>query len=240
MVRRRLSDGADKEIAKTMCGRFTLFDSSDSLAERFGLGEVTSLSPRYNIAPSQAVAVVRIPAEGADRELALLRWGLVPSWAKDPSVGSRMINARAETAPEKPAFRAAIRRRRCLVPADGFYEWKHAGGRKQPYYVRMRDGGTFAFAGIWEIWKGEGGDPIESCALLTTGPNELLEPIHDRMPVIIPPGGYDLWLSPMVHDPSALTPFFAPYPAGGMTAYPVRTLVNNPKMDEPVLIEPLH
>jgi putative SOS response-associated peptidase YedK len=126
------------------------------------------------------------------------------------------------------------------VPADGFYEWKHAGGRKQPYYVRMRDGGMFAFAGIWEIWKGEGGDPIESCALLTTGPNELLEPIHDRMPVIIPPGGYDLWLSPMVHDPSALIPFFAPYPAGEMTAYPVRTLVNNPKMDEPALIEPLH
>ena len=223
-----------------MCGRFTLFDSSDSLAERFGLGEVTPFSPRYNIAPAQAVAVVRIPAEGAARELALMRWGLVPSWAKDPSVGYRMINARAETAPEKPAFRAAIRRRRCLVPADGFYEWKHTGGRKQPFYVRMRDGGIFAFAGIWEIWKGEGGDPIESCALLTTGPNELLEPIHDRMPVIIPPGGYDLWLSPTVHDPSALTPFFAPYPAGGMTAYPVRTLVNNPKMDEPALIEPLH
>jgi len=223
-----------------MCGRFTLFDSSDSLAEWFGLGEGTSLSPRYNITPAQAVAVVRIPAEGADRELALLRWGLVPSWAKDPSVGYRMINARAETAAEKPAFRSAIRRRRCLVPADGFYEWKRTGGSKQPYYVRMRDGATFAFAGIWEFWKGEGGDTIESCALLTTGPNELLEPIHDRMPVIIPSRGYDIWLSPMVQDPSALTSFFAPYPAGEMTAYPVRTLVNNPKMDEPALIEPLH
>ena len=223
-----------------MCGRFTLFDSSDSLAERFGLGEGTSLSPRYNIAPAQAVTVVRIPAERAVRELVLLRWGLVPSWAKDPSVGYRMINARAETAAEKPAFRAAVRRRRCLVPADGFYEWKHAGGRKQPYYVRMRDGGTFAFAGIYEFWKGEGGDMIESCALLTTGPNELLEPIHDRMPVIIPPRDYDLWLSPKVQDPSALAPLFAPYPAGEMTAYPVRTLVNNPKMNEPALIEPLH
>ncbi len=149
-----------------------------------------------------------------------------------------MINARAETVSEKPAFRAAIRRRRCLIPADGFYEWKRAGGRKQPYYVRMRDAWTFAFAGIWESWKGGEGEAIESCALLTTGPNELLEPIHDRMPVIIPPGGYDLWLSPEVGDPSALSSFFSPYPSEEMVAYPVRTLVNNPKTDEPRLIDP--
>jgi putative SOS response-associated peptidase YedK len=222
-----------------MCGRFTLFDSPASLTERFALGEVPSLSPRYNIAPSQAVAVVRIPAGGTDRELALLRWGLLPSWAKDPSLGDKMINARAETAAEKPAFRAAVRRRRCLVPADGFYEWKRTGGRKQPYYVRMRDGRTFAFAGIWESWEGGGGAAVESCALLTTGPNELLQPIHDRMPVIIPPRDYDLWLSPKVQDPSALAPLFAPHPPDEMTAYPVRTLVNNPKTDDPGLIEPL-
>jgi putative SOS response-associated peptidase YedK len=222
-----------------MCGRFTLFDSSASLAEGFGLGEAPSFSPRYNIAPSQEVAAVRIPPEGSVRELALLRWGLIPSWAKDPTIGNRMINARSETAAEKPSFRAAIRRRRCLVPANGFYEWKRTNGRKQPYFIGMRDRKIFGFGGIWESWEGGGGKAVLSCALLTTGPNDLLRPIHDRMPVIIAPRDFDLWLSPEGLDPKAIAPLFRPYPPEEMTAYPVRTAVNNPKTDTPDLIEPL-
>ncbi|HSL98701.1 MAG TPA: SOS response-associated peptidase [Candidatus Limnocylindria bacterium] len=222
-----------------MCGRFTLFDSADSVGERFGLPETPSLSPRYNIAPSQTVAAVRIPPGGGARELVFLRWGLVPSWAKDPAIGNRMINARAETAADKPAFRVAIRRRRCLVPADGFYEWKRVNGRKQPYYIRLRDVAVFAFAGLWESWEGPGGASVESCALLTTGPNDLLLPIHDRMPVILSPRDYELWLSPKEQDPKALAPLLRPYPPEEMTVFPVGIAVNNPKTDTPDLIEPL-
>ncbi|MGB3097155.1 MAG: SOS response-associated peptidase [Candidatus Deferrimicrobiaceae bacterium] len=222
-----------------MCGRFTLFDSAASVAEGFGLAEVPSLSPRYNVAPSQEVAAVRIPAEGRAREFALLRWGLVPSWAKDPSLGDRMINARSETAAEKPAFRSAIRRRRCLVPASGFYEWKRMNGRKQPYFIGMRDRKIFGFGGIWESWEVAGGEVVLSCALLTTGPNDLLRPIHDRMPVIIAPRDFELWLSPEVKDSQALVPLFRPYPHAEMTAFPVGMAVNNPKTDAPGLIEPL-
>jgi len=222
-----------------MCGRFTLFDSADSVAERFGLPDPPSLSPRYNIAPSQTVAAVRIPPGGGARELVFLRWGLVPSWAKDPAIGNRMINARAETVAVKPAFRSAIRRRRCLVPADGFYEWKRVNGRKQPFYVRLGAGAIFAFAGLWESWEGPEHASVESCTILTTGPNDLLRPIHDRMPVILSPRDYDLWLSPGVQDPEALAPLFHPYPPEEMTVFPVRTTVNNPKTDTPDLIEPL-
>lgn len=222
-----------------MCGRFTLFDSAALLAETFGVAEVPSLSPRYNIAPSQPVAAVRVPPSGGAREVVLLRWGLIPSWAKDSSLGDRMINARAETAAGKPAFRSAIRRRRCLVPASGFYEWKRTDGRKQPYYIRRRDGKLFAFAGLWESWEEPGGAAVESCAILTTSANELLVPIHDRMPVIVPPTEYDLWLSPEVRDPDALAHLYNPCPSGEMTAFPVGTTVNNPKMESPDLIEPL-
>jgi putative SOS response-associated peptidase YedK len=222
-----------------MCGRFTLFDSADSVAERFGLPDTPSLSPRYNIAPSQTVAAVRIPPGGGARELVWLRWGLVPSWAKDPAIGNRMINARAETVADKPSFRSAIRRRRCLVPADGFYEWKRVNGRKQPYYIRLGDGGIFAFAGLWESWERPEHASVESCTILTTGPNDLLRPIHDRMPVILSPRDYDLWLSPAVQDPETLAPLLHPYPPEEMTAFPVRTTVNNPKTDTPDLIEPL-
>jgi len=150
-----------------------------------------------------------------------------------------MINARSETAAEKPAFRSAIRRRRCLVPANGFYEWKRTNGRKQPYFIGMRDRKIFAFGGIWEAWEGPGGEAVMSCSLLTTGPNDLLRPIHDRMPVIVSPRDYDLWLSPEVRDPEVIVPLFRPYPPEEMTAYPVRTDVNNPKTDAPGLIEPL-
>jgi putative SOS response-associated peptidase YedK len=222
-----------------LCGRFTLFDTAASLAEAFEVVEVPSLSPRYNIAPSQAVAAVRIPPSGGAREVVLLRWGLIPSWAKDPSLGDRMINARAETAAGKPAFRSAIRRRRCLVPASGFYEWKRTNGRKQPYYIRRPDGKPFAFAGLWESWEGPGQAAVESCTILTTSANELLLPIHDRMPVIVSPADYDLWLSSEVRDPAELARLFRPCPPEEMTAFPVGTAVNNPKTDSPQLIEPL-
>jgi len=222
-----------------LCGRFTLFDTAASLAEAFEVAEVPSLSPRYNIAPSQAVAAVRIPPSGGAREVVLLRWGLIPSWAKDPSLGDRMINARAETAAGKPAFRSAIRRRRCLVPASGFYEWKRTNGRKQPYYIRRPDGKPFAFAGLWESWEGPGQAAVESCTILTTSANELLLPIHDRMPVIVSPADYDLWLSPKVRDPAELARLFRPCPPEEVTAFPVGTAVNNPKTDSPQLIEPL-
>lgn len=221
-----------------MCGRFALFSPEEILAAMVGVAGAGFPAPSYNIAPSRAIAAVRIAPEGpAKRELARLRWGLVPSWAKDPAVGYRMINARAETAPDKPAFRSAFRRRRCLVPADGFYEWRKTGGRKQPYYVRMADGKPFAFAGLWERWEGPDGE-VASCAILTTGPNDLLAPIHDRMPVILSPGDFDPWLDPETSDPATLLPLMRPYPPGAMVAFPVRALVNNPAADDPRCIEP--
>lgn len=222
-----------------MCGRFTLFSSEESLARAFGIGGVPELPRRYNIAPTQPVAVVRVAPERRERELALLRWGLVPSWAKDPDIGSRLINARAETAAERPAFREAFRRRRCLIPADGFYEWRgRRGGRKQPFFVRLRDGSLFGLAGLWERWRGEDGGVVESCTVLTTDANAVVAPIHDRMPVIVPPPSYDLWLDPAVREPGLLKPLLRPYPAEEMVAYPIDERVNNPRIDEEGLITP--
>ena len=184
-----------------MCGRFTLRTPASAIAEQFSLLEVPDLQPRFNIAPTQPVAVVRVDsplplgeAQGArfaQRELVFLHWGLVPSWADDPKIGNRMINARAETAAEKPSFRTAMRRRRCLIVADGFYEWKTVAKRRQPMFIHLRDGRPFAFAGLWESWEGADHSALESCTILTTSANDLVRPIHDRMPVIIAPRG--LW-----------------------------------------------
>lgn len=221
-----------------MCGRFTLVTPAKELAEQFRLIEVPSLSPRYNIAPTQPVAAVRqLPGNGA-RKLSLLHWGLVPFWAKEPGIGSRMINARSETAAEKPAFRAAFRRRRCLVLADGFYEWQRLERGKQPFYIRLRDGKPFAFAGLWEHWKGPDETTIDSCTLLTTEPNDLIRPVHNRMPVILAPEDYDLWLDPGVQEPELLRPLLRAYPSENMHAYPISTWVNNPRNDDPRCIEP--
>lgn len=220
-----------------MCGRYSLSASGEKLAEQFQLAEIPELAPRYNIAPTQEVAVVRQCAEG--RQLALLRWGLIPSWAKDPSIGARMINARAETVAEKPAFRSAFVRRRCLVPADGFYEWKRTAGGKQPFFFQMRDGRPLAFAGLWEQWKSPDGGQIESYTILTTDANELLRPVHDRMPVILPPDAYDLWLDPDVQKPDVLLALLHPYPEEAMTAYPVSMRVNSPANDDPQCIAPV-
>jgi len=207
------------------------------IAEVFGLDDVPELSPRFNIAPTQAVAAVRARADGG-RELVALTWGLIPSWSKDRTIGSRMINARAETVGEKPAFRAALRARRCLVLADGFYEWQKLGTRKQPHHIRMRDGRPFAFAGLWERWTPPEGDPVESCTIITTLPNEVVAPIHDRMPAILAPADLDRWLDPGVRDPAAVAALLRPYPAGDMTAYPVSLRVNSPGADDPSCVVP--
>jgi putative SOS response-associated peptidase YedK len=178
-----------------MCGRFTLRSSGEAVAEAFGLAEAPDLFPLFNIAPGQPVAVVRQKQQAQGRELAFLRWGLVPAWADDPSVGDRLANARSEKVAAKPPFRRAFRSRRCLVVADGFYEWRRTTGRKQPYFVGLQGDRPFGLAGLWERWDKHGG-PVESCTILTTDANELMRPIQERMPVILPPDQYDLWLDP--------------------------------------------
>ena len=215
-----------------MCGRYTLRSKPMAIAEEFDLPEVPSLHPRFNIAPNQPVAVVRFdPSEGS-RRLDFLTWGLVPSWADDPSIGDHMINARSESVLEKPAFRYAFRLRRCLVVADGFYEWQRQDGWKRPFFVHHRDDRPFAFAGLWEHWE-KGDQPIYSCTLLTTDANEVLAPIHDRMPVIVPRSAYDLWLDLAVKDPKRLQPLLVPFPTDEMEVYPVSRLVNDPGNDVP-------
>jgi putative SOS response-associated peptidase YedK len=210
------------------------------VAEHFGLLDVEPLQPRFNIAPTQAVAAVRRVPESSEpaRQLVLLRWGLVPSWAKDPKIGNSLINARAESVAAKPAFRTAFRRRRCLVVADGFYEWQRTGTKKQPYFIRLADDRPFAFAGLWEFWEGPDHSALESCTLITTSANELMAPIHDRMPVILSPDDYDRWLDPAIQKPDQLQPLLRPYPSGEMLAYPVSTHVNNPRNEDAECIAP--
>lgn len=225
-----------------MCGRFTLRAPASVVAEQFSLFELPPFTARFNIAPTQPVAVVRLAAEQTPprRELDWLHWGLIPSWAKDPKVGSRMINARAETVAERPAYRAAFRRRRCLVVADGFYEWKRRGGRKQPYFIHRKDDRPFGFAGLWEHWEGEDGTIIASCTLLTTEPNELMRPIHNRMPVIVAKEDYPRWLDPSIQEAAPLAPLLSPWPADSMEAYPVSAYVNSPTHDDPQCVQPLN
>jgi putative SOS response-associated peptidase YedK len=213
-----------------MCGRFTQRSPAKKVAEKFKVEAVPPLAERYNVAPAQAVLGVREASGG--REATFLKWGLVPRWAKDPGIGNKLINARSETVAEKSSFREAFARRRCLVPLDGFFEWVRRGDRKRPFYFHMRDGEPFAVAGLWEHWEGEGG-PLETCTLLTTEANELLAPYHDRMPVILRPDDYDVWLDPGVRSPEMLTPLLRPYPHSEMSTYAVSVLVNSPSNDDP-------
>lgn len=226
-----------------MCGRYTLKSDAAKLAEVFDARVEVALEPRYNIAPTQPVPVVRVFDEGGaagPRRLGLVRWGLVPSWADDVSIGNRMINARAETVASRPAFRAAVRYRRCLLPADGFYEWKKLDGRrKQPHLVRMADEEPFAMAGLWEHWQDASGNELESCCVLTTAANEMMASIHDRMPVVLDRSDYALWLDPRVQDAQRVTPLLRPYPAERMMAIPVSTHVNNPRNEDPACVEPI-
>jgi putative SOS response-associated peptidase YedK len=222
-----------------MCGRFTLFEADKILSKEFGVSDIPTLSPRYNIAPSQPVTAVRATSTGSGRELALLRWGLIPSWSKDPAIGNRLINARAETASEKPSFRNAFRRHRCLIPASGFYEWRRQERGKQPYFVRMRNERLFSFAGLWDRWESPDKGVIETCTILTTVANAVLAPIHDRMPVILPPREYDRWLDPALRDPDALAPLLVPFSPEEMLAFPVSPRVNAPTVDDEKCISPL-
>ena len=179
-----------------MCGRFALLATGPEIAETFALTETPQLAPRYNIAPTQPVAAIRLHPHSGQREWTHFHWGLIPSWAKEPNMGARMINARSETVAEKPAFRAAFKRRRCLVPASGFYEWQKTGSSKQPMYIHPADAPLFAFAGLWETWQIPGGGELDSCTILTTTPNSLMRAIHDRMPVILEPEDFAMWLDP--------------------------------------------
>jgi putative SOS response-associated peptidase YedK len=202
------------------------------IAEAFQIDNVSDIKPRYNIAPTQSVLTVLQPPASANRQGKMLHWGLIPSWAKDRKMASKLINARAETVAEKPAFRSAFRKRRCLVVADGFYEWQQQENKKQkqPFYFRLSDGEPFAFAGLWEHWQDATGEEIESCTVLTTEANDLMRPIHNRMPVILEPKNYDLWLEEAT-KPELLQPLLHPYPTEEMTAYPVSTVVNKPVND---------
>jgi putative SOS response-associated peptidase YedK len=212
-----------------MCGRFTLNLPPELLAEIFGLSAKPDIAPRYNIAPSQQIAVIR--NFGGENHLDFLRWGLVPSWADDPSIGYNLFNARSETVFEKHSFRRAIRTRRCLIPASGFYDWKHADTEMIPFYISMTDNNPMALAGIWEQWKAPDNSILETCAILTTSPNRLMETIHGRMPVILHPQEYSLWLDRDVSDPEILNPLFKPYPADVTQAWQVSSFVNNPQND---------
>ena len=218
-----------------MCGRFTRSQSVPAIAEAFSVSEVSGdLAPSYNIAPTQQVAV--IVSDGV-RQLLAMRWGLVPSWAKDLSIGNKMINARAETITEKASYRGAFKKRRCLVVADGFYEWQKLGDGKRPMYIRLKSGKPFGFAGLYEMWNSPEGENITTCTIVTTEANELMQPIHDRMPVIIPKEREDYWLDPATADRDSLLRLLKPYSADKMEAYPVSKLVNSPQNNSPELIK---
>lgn len=226
-----------------MCGRFTLHAAPEEVAAWFGLSELPVLAPRYNIAPTQPVGIVRHATQAPGREWALVHWGLIPSWSKDPTMGARMINARSETAAEKPSFRAAMRRRRCLIPATGFYEWKAAGRVKQPYYIRPTVGHLLAFAGLWETWLGPDGSEIDSCTILTTEANEMMASLHDRMPVLIEPADFDEWLGTgkdlNPREVEQLRHLLRPASPERLVAIPVSRTVNSPHNEGEACIAPL-
>lgn len=217
-----------------MCGRFVANIPVDELKKVFNLVEIPQLDARFNVAPTQLSAVVR--NKGDRNLLDLLKWGLVPGWSKDLSFGSHLINARSESVAEKPAFRHAIKYRRCIIPTSGFYEWSHYDGKKQPYFIQMVDYSPMCLAGLWESWKAPDGSEMETFAILTTAANKLVATIHDRMPVILHPDAFALWLSHNMHDPDQLQQLFQPFSATEMTAYKVPDLVNNPRFDSPACI----
>lgn len=219
-----------------MCGRFTLKSSGKAVAKAFALAETPDMFARYNIAPTQPVLAVREAHGRSGREAVSLRWGLIPPWAEDIKVGSRMINARSESAADKPAFRAAFRERRCLVVADGFYEWQKPA--RQPYLIHLKDQQPFAFAGLWERWRSPENQQIESCTILTTAANDLVNLLHVRMPVILHPGDYDRWLDPKMHDVHELQAMLQPLASEEMSIYPVSTRVNNVRHEDAGCIAP--
>mgnify|MGYP001793779179 CR=1 FL=1 len=223
-----------------MCGRFTLVTEPERLKQVFDISDIGNyqFEPQYNIAPTQMVAAVLYNSETEKRDFQLLRWGLIPSWAKDSKMGARMINARAETLTEKPSFRSAFKRKRCLVLADGFYEWEKLETKKQPYYFQLRDKQPFAFAGLWEEWHSPEDEKIASCTIITTNANELLQPIHNRMPVILEQPDYEQWLDPKLQKTELLQKLLQPYKDEKMTKTAVSIRVNNPKNNSSECIKP--
>jgi putative SOS response-associated peptidase YedK len=218
-----------------MCGRYTLKTPLNVLTELFDIEEApSSVTPSYNIAPTQHVATVL--SENGKRKLEMLRWGLIPSWADDPEIGNKMINARAETVAEKPSYRKAFKKSRCLILADGFYEWQKTDSGKQPFHIRMKDGAPFAFAGLWESW--DKGDGIRSCTIITTDANDLVGEVHNRMPVILHPEDHEMWLDPDFDEREPLTSLLKPFPAEAMETYMVSRRVNKPSNNEPGVVEP--
>ena len=219
-----------------MCGRFSQSLRSEAIAEAFQLIEAPDWQPRYNIAPTQMIPAI-VAAESGNRQFKPLRWGLIPSWSKDPTIGAKLINARSETVAEKPSFRSAFKQRRCLILADGFYEWRKQSGKKQPFYFRLENGSPFAFAGLWERWDSED-SRLETCTILTTEANQTVAQVHDRMPVILKADSYDRWLDPS-QPPAPLQELLRPYDSDLMTAYPVSLSVNSPRNDTPDCTAPL-
>jgi putative SOS response-associated peptidase YedK len=220
-----------------MCGRYVITSSPAAIRALFGYPELPNFPARYNVAPTQPIPVVRLH-EGK-RQFALTRWGLIPSWVKDPKAFSLLINARSESVIDRPAFRNAMRRRRCLIPADGFYEWKEVGARKQPYFVRLRDGGPFAFAGLWETWTGPNGEEIDTAAIVTTNANQTLSAIHDRMPVILSPEAFDFWLDCTSVDAKTAAAVLLPARDDLLEAYEISPAVNRVANDSAALIAPV-
>ena len=222
-----------------MCGRFALRSSAPEVARILGLAdEALALEARYNIAPSQPVAVCRTDSHG-ERRMTWMRWGLIPHWAKDERIGYRMINARAETVADKPAFAPYVRRRRCLIPADGYYEWRQLGPRKQPHFFHLHGHEPFCFAGLWARWYRSDSEPVESCTIITTAPNALCAEFHDRMPVILATSAYHRWLDPASQAAEQILDVLTAYPAERMSCFPVGTLVNSPRNDEARCVTPL-
>ena len=220
-----------------MCGRYSITTAPEAMRQLFGYLEQPNFPPRYNIAPTQPVPIVRL--DQGKRQFALLRWGLIPSWVKDPRKFALLHVARGEFVNEKPAFRNAMKRRRCLVPADGFYEWSEFGERKRPFFIRARSRGPIAFAGLWETWEGPNGEEVETVAIITTPANRMLGAIAERMPAILPPDAFDLWLACAAVDAETAAAFIVPAPEGLLEAYPVSTAVNRTANDGPELIEPV-
>ena len=216
-----------------MCNRYRLTHSKQHLADRFqAADDENEERPRYNIAPTQPVVTVRREHGKKVRHFTTMRWGLIPSWAKDMSIGTQTLNARSETVATKPSFREPILTKRCLIPADGFYEWQKMGSVKQPYCFEVGEGELFALAGLWDEWESPEGQIIESCSILTTAANSLVADLHDRMPVIVPPDKYDAWLDPDVNDFEAIRDILKPYDANLMRRYPVSRKLNNSRIDD--------
>lgn len=227
---------SDRRI--TMCGRYTRISPPAVLEELFGVPIDFDLKPHYNIAPTQSVLAVRV-SEKDEKEAVSLRWGLIPPWAKDEKMGYKTFNARGETVAEKPSFRSAFKRKRCLVIADGFFEWKRDGKQKHPFLIKMRDEKPFAFAGLWENWKNPKGESVQSCTIVTTEPNKLMGKIHDRMPVILSPRDFELWLNTEEKNLEKAKKLIRPFPVNPMTSHPVSDIVNSSRNNSPDCIKPL-